>query len=251
MKPTSQRRCEERSAEISSPPRPPTPSFAGSKEATTTRGASNSSDHVVRAPSRTVPASPLASLPGTRAYNSSARQRRSAPWSFRFRGHSPPRRSSVGTARRGSQPLGLVSLQRRGAHPRHRDDRSSGAAGRVIRRAARIASTEPTPAVTERSAHLLPRSASNKNFATCLVVDFARARKRVRAARAPREQRGPEARLARAVEWQRELDVGEIGSRAGIARREGISRGAGGADHEQPGRLRAEKVPRPTTTAIP
>src|SRR3954469_20353083 len=31
----------------------------------------------------------------------------------------------------------------------------------------------------------LPRSASNKNFATCLVVNFARARKRLRPAKTP------------------------------------------------------------------
>jgi hypothetical protein len=74
------------------------------------------------------------------------------------------------------------------------------------------------------SAYLLPRSASNKNFATCIAVDFARARKRVRAATVAREPRGPAARLARAVEWQRQLDAGEVASRAQIARREGLSR---------------------------
>jgi CRP-like cAMP-binding protein len=74
------------------------------------------------------------------------------------------------------------------------------------------------------SNYLLPRSASNKNFATCFVVDFARARKRVRAAALTRQPRGPAARLARALEWQRELDSGEVASRAEIARREGISR---------------------------
>jgi hypothetical protein len=72
--------------------------------------------------------------------------------------------------------------------------------------------------------YLLPRSASNKNFATCIVVDFARARKRMRSAARPREPRGPAARLARALEWQRQLDVGEVASRAEIARREGVSR---------------------------
>jgi ParB-like chromosome segregation protein Spo0J len=70
----------------------------------------------------------------------------------------------------------------------------------------------------------LPRSASNKNFATCLVVDFARARKRLEAAPPAREQRGPTARLARALDWQRQLDAGEVASRADIARREGLSR---------------------------
>ena len=72
--------------------------------------------------------------------------------------------------------------------------------------------------------HLLPRSASNKNFATCLVVDFARARKRLIGPAPARVPRGPEARLARALEWQRQLDAGEVASRAEIARREGISR---------------------------
>jgi hypothetical protein len=78
------------------------------------------------------------------------------------------------------------------------------------------------PTVMDNS--LLPRSASNKSFATCLVVDFARARKRMRPSAPAREPRGPEARLARALEWQRELDAGEVASRAEIARREGISR---------------------------
>jgi hypothetical protein len=64
-------------------------------------------------------------------------------------------------------------------------------------------------------------SASNKNFATCPVADFARAR---RAAKTSREPRGPAARLAWALEWQRQLDAGEVASRAEIARREGISR---------------------------
>ena len=71
---------------------------------------------------------------------------------------------------------------------------------------------------------MLPRSASHKNFATCFVVDFARARKRLRPERPPREPRGPAARLARALEWQRQIDAGEVASRAEIARREGISR---------------------------
>ena len=64
-----------------------------------------------------------------------------------------------------------------------------------------------------------------RNFATCLVVDFARARKRLRAAAATtREPRDPSARLARALVWQRQLDAGEVAARAEIARREGISR---------------------------
>jgi hypothetical protein len=36
--------------------------------------------------------------------------------------------------------------------------------------------------------------------------------------------RGPAARLARALEWQRQLDAGEVASRAEIARREGLLR---------------------------
>ena len=79
-------------------------------------------------------------------------------------------------------------------------------------------------AMLSDSNYLLPRSASNKNFATCLIVDFARARKRRRPAKASREPQGPAARLARALEWQRQLDAGEVASRAEIARREGISR---------------------------
>jgi hypothetical protein len=55
-------------------------------------------------------------------------------------------------------------------------------------------------------------------------VDVAASRKRLRTAREPRKPSGPAAQLARALEWQRQLDAGEVGSRAEIARREGISR---------------------------
>jgi hypothetical protein len=74
------------------------------------------------------------------------------------------------------------------------------------------------------SNYLLPRSASNKNFASCLVVDFSRARKHLLVAKERTKPIGPSARLERAFEWQRQLDTGEVVSRAEIARREGISR---------------------------
>jgi hypothetical protein len=75
-------------------------------------------------------------------------------------------------------------------------------------------------AATPLGARWLPNPASNKNFATCLVVDFARARKRLEARKAPpREPRGPAARLARALEWERQLNAGDVASQAEIARR--------------------------------
>jgi hypothetical protein len=66
----------------------------------------------------------------------------------------------------------------------------------------------------------LPNNSSSKNFATCIVVDFAAARKRPKQRAAgqrihPRE---------RAVEWLRQLEAGEVASRAALARREGVSR---------------------------
>jgi hypothetical protein len=67
---------------------------------------------------------------------------------------------------------------------------------------------------------LLPNSSSSKNFATCVVVDFAAARKRPKQ-RAARKQLDPR---ERAVEWLRQLEAGEVASRAALARREGLSR---------------------------
>jgi hypothetical protein len=66
----------------------------------------------------------------------------------------------------------------------------------------------------------LPNSSSSKNFATCVVVNFAAARKRPKHRAAgkrfdPRE---------RAIEWLRQLEAGEVASRAALARREGLSR---------------------------
>ena len=66
----------------------------------------------------------------------------------------------------------------------------------------------------------LPNSSGSKNFATCAVVDFAAARKRAK-------QRAAGLRLdprERAVEWMRQLQAGEVASRAALARREGLSR---------------------------
>ena len=55
-------------------------------------------------------------------------------------------------------------------------------------------------------------------------MDFATARKRLVVAERASIPSGSEARLARAHEWQRQLDAGEVVSRAAIARREQISR---------------------------
>jgi len=74
-----------------------------------------------------------------------------------------------------------------------------------------------------RGSSLLPNSSSSKNFATCVVVDFATARKRLLAIRVPAARAGTRA-LPRAVEWERQLSAGEVQSRAEIARREGIFR---------------------------
>jgi hypothetical protein len=67
---------------------------------------------------------------------------------------------------------------------------------------------------------LLPNSSSSKNFATCIVVDFAAAKKSPRRGMT-RDRHDP---LKRALEWLRQLETGEVASRAAIARREGISR---------------------------
>jgi hypothetical protein len=71
-----------------------------------------------------------------------------------------------------------------------------------------------------RGSSLLPNSSSSKNFATCVVVDFAVARRRRTSARGRTGLGG----LERAAEWQRQLDCGAVASRAAIARREGLSR---------------------------
>ena len=59
-----------------------------------------------------------------------------------------------------------------------------------------------------------------ENFATCVVVDFAAARKRPKQ-RAAGQRLDPR---ERAVEWLRQLEEGEVASRAALARREGLSR---------------------------
>jgi hypothetical protein len=67
---------------------------------------------------------------------------------------------------------------------------------------------------------LLPNSSSSKNFATCIVVDFAAARRQ----RSREERRERPSGAERAVEWQRQLHSSAVASRAAIARREGLSR---------------------------
>ena len=64
----------------------------------------------------------------------------------------------------------------------------------------------------------LPNSSSSKYFSSCLVIDIARARA---------DRKGRKLRhniLARALEGHRQLEAGEVESRAAIARREGLSR---------------------------
>ena len=67
---------------------------------------------------------------------------------------------------------------------------------------------------------LLPKSSSSKNFASCVVVDFAAARKSGPRC-VTRDRHDPQ---ERALEWLRQLETGEVASRAAIARREGLSR---------------------------
>ena len=67
---------------------------------------------------------------------------------------------------------------------------------------------------------MLPNNSSSKNFTTCVVVDFAAARKRPKQ-RAAGQRLDPR---ERAVEWLRQLEAGEVASRAALARREGLSR---------------------------
>src|SRR5213075_221527 len=82
----------------------------------------------------------------------------------------------------------------------------------------------PKPRGFHLEASLLPNSSSSKNFATCVVVDFAAARRRIRGVRVPRDSQAGAETFPRAVEWERQLAVGEVRSRAEIARREGLSR---------------------------
>ncbi|HMI89231.1 MAG TPA: hypothetical protein VK550_34365 [Polyangiaceae bacterium] len=71
----------------------------------------------------------------------------------------------------------------------------------------------------------LPNSSSSKNFSSCLVIDLARARINRKCSKLHNESPGIRANpLARAVEWQRQLDAGQIENRAAIARREGLTR---------------------------
>jgi hypothetical protein len=85
--------------------------------------------------------------------------------------------------------------------------------------------TTPKPrGVCLEALRLLPNSSSSKNFATCVVVDFAAARKRHGVARVPAPAQRRDETLPRAIEWERQLAAGEVRSRAEIARREGLSR---------------------------
>jgi chaperonin cofactor prefoldin len=69
----------------------------------------------------------------------------------------------------------------------------------------------------------LPNSSSSKNFATCVILDFAAERKRRLQVHVPKARVRAET-LSRADEWERLLAAGEVRSRAEIARREGLSR---------------------------
>jgi hypothetical protein len=78
---------------------------------------------------------------------------------------------------------------------------------------------------TDAAGFQLPNSSSSKNFSSCLVIDLARARisrKRLESLR--NSSLSQVDTLARALEWQRQLDAGEIESRSAIARRERLTR---------------------------
>ncbi|MCP4448977.1 MAG: hypothetical protein GY811_27135, partial [Myxococcales bacterium] len=68
----------------------------------------------------------------------------------------------------------------------------------------------------------LPEATSSTNFECGYVIDFDKARKRLR----PKKLEPPTVvkRLAQAEEWQRQLDAGEVKHRAEISHREGVSR---------------------------
>jgi uncharacterized protein involved in propanediol utilization len=71
----------------------------------------------------------------------------------------------------------------------------------------------------------LPNSSSSKNFSSCLVIDFGRARNNRKQLESLHKHEILLVNLSgRAIEWQRQLDAGEIATRAAIARREGLSR---------------------------
>jgi hypothetical protein len=67
----------------------------------------------------------------------------------------------------------------------------------------------------------LPSCAGSKNFTATVVIDLESARRRLRPRSAPLPRVSA---AARAQEWLRQLDAGEVESRAEIARREGVSR---------------------------
>jgi hypothetical protein len=68
----------------------------------------------------------------------------------------------------------------------------------------------------------LPNTSSSTNFESGYVIDFDKARNRLR----PKKLEPPTIvkRLALAEEWQRQLDAGEVKHRAEISHREGVSR---------------------------
>jgi hypothetical protein len=72
---------------------------------------------------------------------------------------------------------------------------------------------------------LLPKYDSTENYASQLVVQLAEVRER-KMQRSLAELRAEQAgrQEDRAEEWRRALAAGEVGSRAELARREGVSR---------------------------
>jgi hypothetical protein len=65
---------------------------------------------------------------------------------------------------------------------------------------------------------LLPNSSSNKNLFTAFLLDFGRPMRDHKPGRARPDPN------ARAREWRRMLDAGEVANQAELARRVGVSR---------------------------
>jgi hypothetical protein len=70
----------------------------------------------------------------------------------------------------------------------------------------------------------LAAEATGRPLATSVTFAIARTPVDVGRSAMPRGVRGAPTALKRAVEWQRQLDSGEVRSRAAIARREGLTR---------------------------
>ena len=71
----------------------------------------------------------------------------------------------------------------------------------------------------------LPNSSTSKNFSSCLVIDLGKVRQERKQLELHRKPKAHQASvIEQAIEWQRQLDAGEVETRAAIARREGLNR---------------------------